>query len=88
MAQLSESDRQEIQNAAAQALVADDSMAADAVAGVDLGDIKDFLCKNWPMIKKVLQFLAETVGGVPGRVAKALIAAGDLLYRRVCDGNG
>jgi hypothetical protein len=87
MAELNQADVREVQSIAAQALVGDDvTMDAEAFAGVDLGDIKEFFCQNWPTIKKVLQFLADTVGGIVKVAARALIAAGDFLHDRICGG--
>jgi len=86
MAQLNQSDVQEAQSIAAQAMVGDTMSVAEAAAAVDVGDIKEFFCKNWPTIKKVIQFLGDTIGGIAKIVAKALIAAGDLLHGRICNG--
>lgn len=86
MTQLNESDRQQMQTLAAQALVGDESAALKAAAAVDIGDIRDFFCKNWPEIKKVLQFIAENVGGIVRAAIRAVIAAGDFLQGRICRG--
>ena len=85
MAHLDEAQVQEAQSIAAQALVGDSFAAADVAAAVDLGDVKEFFCANWPTIKKVIQFLADTIGGVAKVVARALIAAGDFLHGRICN---
>ena len=85
MTQLSESERREAQAAAAEAMVGDAPPAAAAPAGgADLGDVKKFFCENWPMIKKVLEFIADKVGGGVGRIVRAVIAAGDVLHKLIC----
>ena len=84
MTQLSESERREAQAAAAQAMVGDAPAAAAPAGGADLGDVKEFFCKNWPMIKKVLEFIADKVGGGVGRLVRAVIAAGDVLHKLIC----
>ncbi len=87
MAQLSESERREAQAAAAQAMVGDaPAGGAAAAGGADIGDVKDFFCNNWPMIKKVLEFIADKVGGGVGRLVRAVIAAGDVLHKLICKG--
>lgn len=85
MAQLDQSQIQEAQAIAAQAMAGDGETSMATVAAVDVGDVKDFFCNNWPTIKKVLQFLADTVGGVVKIAARALIAAGDFLHGRICN---
>lgn len=88
MTQLSPSDREEMRKVAAMALVEEDDAAAgvafEAAEKVELDSIKDFFCNNWDTIKKVLKYIADQVGGVPGKVIKAIIAAGDFLHGRVC----
>jgi len=83
MPQLNQTDLDGARQAAVQALLADDASGLEATA-VQLTDIKQFFCENWPMVKKVLQFLADQLGGLPKMAAKALIAAGDYLYGRIC----
>lgn len=84
MAQLSESERKEAQALAADALVSGESVSAESTTEADLGDAKDLFCRNWPMIKKVLQFIADKVGGVVAGFVRAVIVAGDFLHRRIC----
>ena len=87
MAQLSESDRRELQSVVAQALAGggEEAMTAEA-ASLDVDDIKEFFCANWPQMKKVLQFIGDTVGGLVRVAIRAVIAAGDFLYGRICGG--
>ena len=47
-------------------------------------DAKRFFCANWPMIKQVLQFLGDKIGGIGGLAVKGLIAAGDILHGKIC----
>jgi hypothetical protein len=48
------------------------------------GSAKDFFCANWEMIKQVLTFLGDTLGGLPKLAIKGLIAAGDILHSKIC----
>ena len=75
MAELGQEPRQEAQRIAAQALVGDMPAGAERLfsrAGLD--HAKPFFCEQWDEIRKVLQFLGDTVGGVVKRVVKALFA--------------
>lgn len=47
-------------------------------------DPKKFFCENWPMIKEVLKFLGDKLGGLPGLAVKGLIAVGDVLHGKIC----
>ncbi|MBV9884378.1 MAG: hypothetical protein JO276_15320 [Sphingomonadaceae bacterium] len=85
MFQLSDSDRRELQSVTANALVGDsgEALIAEAVA-LDADGIKDFFCRNWPMMKQVLQFIGDTVGGIVRAAIRGVIAAGDFLHDRIC----
>jgi hypothetical protein len=59
--------------------------AAEAITAEGLpGDAKQFFCQNWPMIKQVLQFIGDQVGGIVKIAIRGIVAAGDLLHGRVC----
>jgi hypothetical protein len=87
MAQLTENEIREAQMLAAHALAGESAPRANAAAAAaDAGDAKKLFCENWPTVKKVLQFLADTVGGIVAGAARAIIVAGDFLFGRICKG--
>jgi|GEM_PF-6244281 predicted N-acyltransferase len=83
MAELSMSDRQELARVVGEALVNDDGQ--DLAAAVDMTSAKELFCRHWTIVKQVLQFLAGQIGPV-GWAIKAIIAAGDFLHGRICNG--
>ncbi|HEX5181874.1 MAG TPA: hypothetical protein VFW19_01855 [Allosphingosinicella sp.] len=82
MAQLSESNLRDMQNAAAQILVGGGAAALTAQDVPD--DIKTFFCAHWDEVKALLQYIADKVGGIAGWAVRAIIAAGDVLKGSIC----
>lgn len=80
MAQLNQADIEGARQAVARTLFEEGTTER----ALDVSDIKQFFCENWEMIKKVLKFLADSIGGPLGWAARALIAAGDFLHGRIC----
>lgn len=83
MAEQPNYDVQALQQAFSKALAGPTPAPATA-ADIPVDDILKFFCEHWDEIKKVLQFLAEEIGGIAVIVVKAIIIAGDLLRSQVC----
>ena len=80
MAELQDSDREELRRIVGEALLSEDEPAGARVAAAD---VRQVFCDNWQTVKKVLEFIAGIVPGI-GRYVRAIIAAGDFLYGRIC----
>lgn len=85
MAQISRTDRQQMQAIAAEALVGGQPPAV-APEALDFDKVRDFFCEHWPMVKQVLQFLGDNIGGIVRWAIRAVIAAGDYLHGKICYG--
>ena len=48
-----------------------------------VGDARQLFCENWDVVKQVLSYLKPLLPAF-GWVITAIIAAGDILHRRVC----
>lgn len=85
MSELNQADIDGARQAAIKAMFSDDDAGqVEAAAAIPPADIKAFFCQNWPMVKQVLQVIADQVGGPVPWFARALIAAGDVMHGRIC----
>lgn len=60
----------------------DDQENAGAPALV--GDARQIFCQNWDVVKQVLGYLKPHLPAPVGWVIAGLIAAGDILHRKIC----
>lgn len=86
MAQLSDSERQQLKRAIAEALTSDQPPAA--LDAFDLDSATKLFCQHWPMVKQVLQLVAGIVGGIFKDIIGRMIIVGDLIHGEVCKTSG
>lgn len=73
----------QIREAVAQAIMDDSPVAAPAGAAA-LASPKDLFCKNWDIVKQVLQFLKPHLPALVRAAVDVIIKVGDALKKILC----
>jgi hypothetical protein len=76
-------DDKQIRDAVAKAIM-DDSPVAAATSAAALANPKDVFCKNWDIVKQVLQFLKPHLPALVRAAVDVIIKVGDALKKILC----
>ena len=85
MAKKADYDDQQAREAVARAIMDDSDVSAAGGSAAALGaNPNELFCKNWDMVKQVLQFLKPFLPKVLRGVVDIIIKAGDALKSTIC----